>query len=281
VSKGFLILAQNTNDVDYVRQAYALALSIKNTQKTVSAVSLITNDVVPDSYQSVFDKIIPIPWSSDTVTTKYVAEHRWKLYHVTPYYETIVLDTDMLVLEDISMWWNYCSHHDVKFCSRVKNYKNEIIAEDPFHRKTFIANKLSNPYFALHYFKKNDVALAFYTLLELITFNHEWFYGKFAPELYQDGISMDLSSAIAIEIMCCHEQVFDQTSPFEFVHMKTPLQGWDPITASWQDTVPYFFNKRGNLTVGNIKQGDIFHYVEKNFLTDDIIHKLEVLTNGS
>lgn len=281
MSKGFVVLAQNTDDVDYVQQAYALALSIKHSQQEVTNVTLITSNEVPENYQSIFDKIIPIPWTENTVTSRYVAEHRWKIYHITPYDETIVLDTDMLILEDISSWWKHCNHYDMKFCSKVKNYKNELITEDPYHRKTFIANKLSNPYFALHYFKKSEIALAFYKLLELITFNKEWFYGKFTPELYQDGLSMDLSSAIAIEILGCHEQVFDKTSPFEFVHMKTPLQNWYPITASWQDTVPHFFNKSGDLMVGNIKQGEIFHYIEKTFITDKIIRKLEELANGS
>jgi nucleotide sugar dehydrogenase len=72
VSKGFVILAQNTSDVDYVRQAYALALSIKNTQKTVSAVSLITNDVVPDNYQGVFVVKSTIePNTCDQLVSKY------------------------------------------------------------------------------------------------------------------------------------------------------------------------------------------------------------------
>ena len=43
MSKGFLVLAQNS-DVDYVRQAYALALSIKATQPTINNISIITNE---------------------------------------------------------------------------------------------------------------------------------------------------------------------------------------------------------------------------------------------
>ena len=104
MSKGFLIFAQNTESVDYVQQAYVLALSIKYSQPEINNVSLVTNSVVPDEYTSIFDQIIPIPWFKELEDSPLQAENRWKLYHATPYDETIVLDSDMLVLADISLW---------------------------------------------------------------------------------------------------------------------------------------------------------------------------------
>jgi hypothetical protein len=277
VSKGFIILAQNTKTVDYIQQAYALALSIKHSQQEKS-ISLITNDTVPKKYQALFDQIIPIPW--EDTDSRFRAENRWKIYHVTPYDETMVLDTDMLLLEDVSEWWSYCSNYDIKFCSRVKNYKLDTIV-DTFHRKTFISNNLTNPYFGLHYFKKNQAAFEFYKILEFVITHWEFCRGTFAPLDPQEWLSMDLAAAIAIEISGLQDQAVDKTSPLEFIHMKTPIQGWQPIPSSWQDTVPFLLNKKGELIVGNIKQDKLFHYVEKNFITDDIIKKLEELINAS
>jgi glutathionylspermidine synthase len=90
---------------------------------------------------------------------------------------------------------------------------------------------------------------------------------------------MDLASAIAIEIVGCHEAVIDTCSPLDFVHMKLPLQGWEMLPASWQDTVPFVLNSRGELIVGNIKQTKLFHYVEKNFLSKKILSRLEELAS--
>jgi len=278
VSKGFLLFAQNTETVDYVKQAYALALSIKSSQTTVKNVSLVTNSPVPEKYIHVFDQIIPIPFESQG-TSVLQGEHRWKMYYATPYEETIVLDSDMLMLEDISTWWDYCRNYDVKFCSQIKNYKLELI-QDTYHRKAFIANHLSNPYFALHYFKKNQPAFEFYKILEFVCNNWQWCYDHFAMKEYQEWLSMDLAAATAIEIMGVHEQVIDVCNPMNFVHMKTPIQGWPTIPLSWQDAVPFIFNSRGELIVGNIKQSKLFHYVEKNFITDKILQRLEAL-NGS
>ena len=277
MSKGFLVFAQNTETVDYVRQAYALALSIKHSQQEFTSISLVTNNNVPEEYRTAFDQIIPIPWFTETDTSVLAAEHRWKLYYASPYDETIVLDTDMLMLADISYWWKYLGNYDLKFCSHITNYKLEPVFEDTYHRKAFIVNKLTNPYFALHYFKKSQVALDFYKTLEFVVKNWELCYGKFAPEEYQNWVSMDLSAAVAIDILGLDETAIDKYGPLEFVHMKTPLQGWLTIPAKWQDTVPHYFTRTGDLYVANIKQTKLFHYVEKDFLTDTVLEKLEDL----
>lgn len=277
MSKGFVVLAQNTTDVDYVQQAYALALSIKFSQSIVKNISIITNNAIPDEYKWAFDNIIPIPWFTDG--TRYQAENRWKIYHVTPYEETIVLDTDMLLLEDITEWWNYSSNHNLKFASRIKNHKNEVVI-DTVYRKTFIVNRLSSPYFALHYFKKSSEAYDFYKVLEFVCNNWEWCYTTFAPEEYQNWLSMDLAVAIAIEITGRHDAVNDMCSPLEFTHMKPMIQLWDAVPTNWQDGVHSLLTKKGDLLVGNTKQSKLFHYVENKFITDKVIKRLEELANG-
>ena len=276
MSKGFLIFAQNTSDIDYVTQAYALALSIKNSQKEFKNVSLVTSSIVPDEYVYAFDQIIPIPWFKEFPDSPLQAEHRWKLFHATPYDETIVLDSDMLMLEDISTWWKECSNFDIKFCSRIKNYKLEVVPIDEYHRKTFIANNLTNPYFALHYFKKRQTALEFYKVLEFVITNWEFCRGTFAPNEPQEWISMDLATAIAIHISGMQD-IVDSVNSLEFIHMKTPLQGWTSKTNKWTNVVNSTITSSGELVVGNIKQGKLFHYVEKDFITPKILQKLEML----
>lgn len=281
VSKGFLIYAQNTKNVNYVQQAYALALSIKHSQKEINSVSLVTNDKVLKKYQKVFDNIIEIPWITTDEVTRYRAENRWKLYHVTPYAETIVLDSDMLVLEDISQWWKYCENYDLKFCSKIKNYKLEVVEDSTnIYRKTFIANNLPSPYYALHYFKKSQKVHDFYKVLEFVCNNWQWCYDRYALTEYQDCLSMDLATAIAIEITGLNEQVIDRCSPMEFIHMKSGIQGWPVFFESWQDAVPCVFNSKGELIIGNIKQSKIVHYIENTFITKRLIKKLEGIVHG-
>lgn len=271
VSKGFLILVQNTTDVDYLKQAYALALSIKISQRTNTSVSLVTNDEVPENYKRVFDNIIPIPWMDDT-PSRYKAENRWKLYHATPYDETIVLDADMLVLEDLTSWWEQCAAYDVNYCSRIKNHKLDVVV-DTHYRKVFVENNLTSPYNALYYFKKTAVAHEFFKCLEFVCNNWQQCYTIFAPKEYEDVLSMDLATAVTIELSGIH--AIDNCSPLEFIHMRPLLQDWAMPTASWQDSAPAILNSKGELVVGNIKQSRVFHYIEKDFLTDKLVTKLE------
>lgn len=272
MSKGFLVFAQNTATVDYVRQAYALALSIKRTQTLVTNISLVTNDTVPKEFAWAFDKIIPIPWYEEDTATELAAEHRWKMIHATPYYETIVLDTDMLFLTDQSHWWDYCSNYDLKFCGQVRNYKYDVITHDTYHRKAFINNGLSNPYFALHYFKDTDPAHEFYKVLEFVCKNWELCYGKFAPVDYQNWLSMDLSSAVAIDMMALAEDAVDTTGILQFAHMKPALQGWPTVPPSWQNGIQWQYTRDFN--IGNITQTGLLHYVDKDFITDSLLEKL-------
>jgi hypothetical protein len=278
VSKGFLIFAQNT-DVDYVRQAYALALSIKYSQE-INNVSIVTNDIIPDDYKLVFDQIIPIPWFIEEPSSLLKTENRWKMYHASPYDETIVLDSDMLLLEDISLWWDYCSDYNIKFCSRIKNYKLEVV-KDLVYRKAFISNKLSSPYYALHYFKKSNEASEFYRVLEFVCNNWELCWSKFAPNEYQNWPSMDLATAIAIEICMNYSSVDDQNSPLELIHMKPLLQGWNEPVEHWHNVLSYVLNSQGKLIVGNIKQDKLFHYVEKDFIDDTMLLRLKELVYGT
>ena len=205
MNKGFCILAQNNSDVDYVRQAYALAVSIHKFNKD-QKVSLITNDKVSKKYQTVFDKIIKIPWTDQAESSHWKIENRWKVYHASPYEYTIVMDADMLVLHDISFWWKSLIKRDLFFVSDIRNYRNEVVT-NRYYRKTFDENNLPDLYSAIYYFKKSEAAYEFFNFLELIVTNWELFYGECAPELYQNRCSIDLCCSIASKILDNEKEV--------------------------------------------------------------------------
>ena len=62
--------------------------------------------------------------------------------------------------------------------------------------------------------------------------------------------------------------------------MKSPIQGWSIIPESWQDIVSHYLTSTGKLVVGNIAQDKLFHYVEKDFITDNLLLELEELADG-
>src|SRR5690606_20619435 len=154
MSRGYLILAQNTRKSDYTKLAYGLALSIKNSQSTVSEVCLVTDeDTLPSKYYDVFDHVLPIPWTDHAAMSKWKIENKWKYYHVTPFDETIILDADMVFPEDVSHWWNVLSEKDIWITDKPRTFKGDIITSTKY-RDAFVSNNLPNVYTAFMYFKK-------------------------------------------------------------------------------------------------------------------------------
>lgn len=275
MSKGFCIVAQNNSNTDYVRQAYALALSIHKFNKNQS-VTLITNDCVDEKYKSVFDHIIPIPWYDDSRGQEWKINNRWKVYHISPYEETIVMDADMLVLQNIEHWWDYLENRELFFVSNVKTYRGDI-ATSNFYRKMFVANDLPNLYSGVHYFKKTDNNKTFFVLLEMIVKNFDQFYTLYSPKKRQNFCSIDVSAAIASKIIDNQGLITDKDSFITFTHMKPNVQDWNTVRSNWIDNIGYDLDDDGRLYVGNFLQSGVFHYVEDEFLNTEILETLENL----
>ncbi len=271
MSLNFTILAQNSEH-NYVKQAYLAALSIRSTNPD-SKICLITNDSIDTKTKSVFDDIVNIPWEDTAQSSSWKIENRWKIYHATPYSRTIVLDSDVLVLENISHWWDFLKGYNVFFTKKVITYRGDEITS-PYYRKAFINHNLPNLYSAFNYFEKSDEAHNFYKWLELVMNNWELFYGQYAGGKYfQKFPSVDLSAAIATKILNCENKIASPNTSYPyFVHMKARCQDWKLIqTDRWQDKVGVYLDKNLNLKIGNYKQSGIFHYTEKDFASDEII----------
>ena len=273
MSKGYVILAQNSGENDYVSMAAACAFSIKATQKEFNNVTLITDvpDAVPYHYHAAFDKILPIKWYDDAFESEWKIENRWKLYHHTPYDETVILDSDMLFLSDISQWWYYMEKNfDLLITDKVFTYRNELI-KDSYYRKTFVDNKLPNCYSAFTYFKKSDLAKEFWELVEIIVKNWKEFYQIFLKESRPKHLSIDVVFALAVKILGIEDLVFSSFEYPTFTHMKSRDQGWKEYSDNWMDSAGAYMTDECRLKIGNYQQSGIFHYTEKKFFNEGLI----------
>jgi len=273
-SKGFLLYAEGA---EYVKQAYLCAMSLVATENKYP-VSVVTSTQVPEEYTWVFDKIIDIPWYTET-NSRFQTEHRWKLYHATPYDETIVLDTDILVLQNLEYAWNFFKNYDIFYPTRVFTYRQELITNN-YYRKAFVANNLPNVYNTLHYFKKCKKSKEYYTWVELINNNWELFYGHFCKEYFPKQPSMDITCAIAAKILDIDTEITNvkQDIPM-IVHMKAAIQGWYEPVSKWQHKVGIYITDDLKLKIGNHLQNTVFHYTENEFVEERIIRKYEKCLN--
>lgn len=272
MTQGHLIFAQNSN-VDYVRQAYALALTIK-THNKINQVCLMTNDPIPEKYKKVFDYIVKIPWGDQAENFIWKVHNRWKIIHCSPFDQTLVYDSDMLLFSSNDHWWKHFENKDVVLTNTVYNYKGEKIINSKL-RKCFYDNNLPDLYYGIHYFKKTARAYEFYKWLDIISKNHKEFYDEFTPKSTQDFFSLDVSSAIVTKLLDA-EKEFTLDIPIpNFVHMKKELQGWKNLAYSWKNLVIENFTSQAEYKISNFLQMGVFHYTEDNFLTNEIIEILE------
>lgn len=273
-SKGFLIYADGEK---YVTQAYLCAMSILATKNSYP-ISIVTSTNVPENYKWAFEQIIPVPWYEET-NSRFQTENRWKLYHATPYDETIVLDADVLVLQNLDYLWSLFKNYDVYYPTRVFTYRKELVNND-FYRKAFTANNLPNVYNTLHYFRKSDKSKEYYAWIELINNNWELFYGHFCKEHFPKTASMDISCAIAAKIMDVDTEITNNKQDLPMiVHMKPAIQNWKNKTTYWQDRVGVYLTNDLKLKIGNHLQDTVFHYTEDDFVSDEILRKYERCLN--
>lgn len=284
-SRGYICVAQNNAEskIDYVRMAYGLALSLKKTQSEIKNLSIVTDAKnIPEKYQKAFDHIIPIV-NDRTENEDWKLHNIVDLYDYTPYDETVMLDSDMLFLSDISHWWDKLSEKDIWFTTNTKTYKGTKAPTDTIYRQEFIKNKLPSVYNAFFYFKKSDTAENLFNMMKLICTNWDEFCDKYLSILKPKVFSTDVAFGLAVKLLGLVEQsILPELSFPYFTHMKTHNQGWklDGLNAV-EDWTTYAnvsfddFNGSLGIKIGTVRQFGPLHYHVKNFLTDDMLRILE------
>jgi len=282
MSKGYIVIAQNNDTVDYLQQAYALALNLKLTQSTVYNLTVCvdeyTKKLITKKHKDVFDYIIDIPWQDDAKDAEWKINNKWKYYYMSPYDETVILDTDMIFPTDVSHWWDIMAQQDVWATTNVRTYRGEIVKSN-FYRKYFVANNLPNVYTAFFYFKKSQLASELFAMIEIVFQHWQRFFYKYMPNGKPDKLSGDVAFALAMQILgiehlCTRDNLKHAPT---FIHMKSHVQNIPDtrISEKWTETLPTYYDNYKNFKIGNFQQIFPFHYVEKDWLNKDMIKQME------
>jgi hypothetical protein len=270
---GYLLFVKKSDNADYIKLAYALALSIKHTQKPgYDKVALVIDDTS-------LLKTLNSPWVFDYVI-EWGEEEGWNgrswMDTLTPFDYTVCLDADMLFLRDYSHWIDYfVENTDLYICNNAYTYRDEVIT-DRFYRKTFAVSELPDLYSFYTFFKKSDISTEFFTLGRYIIKNQDLFSNlhlKYKPNV----VGTDEAFGLAAKILDIADQI---AFPLDFpkvVHLKPMVQNWPWEAELVTDHVGFYFNEDAELKIGNYKQDSIVHYVEKDLMTDEYINILEEL----
>lgn len=274
---GYLLVVAEHETVDYLQMAYALAISIKNTQRPgYDQVALVIDDKTKlDALKSawVFDQIIE--WNQE----KFWDGRSW-MDQLTPFENTVCLDADMLFLRDYSHWIDYfIANSELYVANSVLTYRGETVT-DISYRKTFEKNRLPNLYSMWTFFKRHsELAQEFFALGRYIIKNPVEFANVFLTLHKPRLMGTDEAFALSAQLLDIQDAI---AYPLEFpriVHMKPYVQNWPwkslRAVDKWSHHVGFYINRNGALKIGNYQQHDIVHYVEKDKITQEVINILE------
>lgn len=209
MSKGVLLFASNNNMIDYVKQGYFLANRIR---KYLDLPTTIITDVdiknkYPE-YVTAFDKIILVESMQASYTNKRYYDgslskrilpfnngNRAYAYDLTPYDETLVMDTDFIISNDI-----------LKNCFlQTKNfliYKDAVhvgTLESPFEFERISDTGVEFYWATVFFFRKTRINKTFFDLIKHIKENYYHYRSvyQFTTSVYRN----DIAFSIAIHIM--------------------------------------------------------------------------------
>ena len=285
MSKGYFTFAQYSEKFgDYPRMAYALALSLKASQTrgpTDLTVGMTEEDLerLPKHYLDVFNVEV-IPWTDEAVMHNWKLQNEWKVYHMTPYDETIKLDADMLFSVDINHVWQVLGARSfpVAVCDKVYTYRNEI-ADTSYYRKAFKYNNFYNAFSALTYFRKSNEAQEFYRQVEDIYHYCEDYAHEFMRHKQNDVAYTDEVYGMAIKTLQWDNLVHPPEG-FGFVHLKSKCQHLIDYRVRDVDFTDYLdanVTDTGEIYINNYLQTRPLHYTVKHWCDDNLINKLEKL----
>jgi hypothetical protein len=252
MTRGFVIMAQNTDKTDYVKCAKALELSIKRVMPDAN-VTIITTEILPHG-----DQAPDSDW-------KLIND--WQVYEASPYDETIKLEADMFLPRSIEHWFDILSINDVTLCTKIRNYKGEI-SNVRVYRKFIDDNNLPDIYNAITYFKKSDTAERFYGIVRDVFENWEEYKAILKCNPTEEATT-DWVYAIASHIIGVEKTTLPNFNELSMTHMKQFVSG--TTTENWTDTLVYELLP-DVLRVNTYSQEYPFHYHSKSF-SDKIIER--------
>jgi len=274
MSFGYLIVVSKCDKVNYDKLAYALALSIKNTQKEgYDKVALVIDDPSRlDTLKSTWVFNYIIEWDKETFW-----DGRSWMDELSPFDYTVCLDADMLFTRDYSHWIEYFieSNTELYVANNAYTYRGELITSD-YYRRTFTENNLPNLYSFFTFFKKNsNFAKEFFELGRSILKNPKEYANAFLSKYKPRVIGTDEAFSLSAKILDISDEI---SYPLEFpkvVHNKGQVQNFAWPADKVSDHLGFYVDEDCKVKIGNYQQHSIVHYVEKDLITDEILSLLE------
>jgi len=267
-NRGFTTTVAHNDNVDYLKLAYFQALNIKITQHSENNYAIIadrkTIDRMEDKHQEVFDVVVEMPGEWNFA-------REWEVRNLSPWKRTVKLDSDLFFVNDIANWWDSFEKWKILLTTQVENYRGELIT-NRWHRKLFDDNNMPDVYTAFYYWRDGVESADFFTLCGEISNNWDWFAKEFLikndkPQPRDDEIFSIAAAIYGVEHCTLPNGAFPR-----FVHFREALNDL-PVGKPWNEQLHIEHNDE--LWIGHYPQRLPIHYINKSFVTEELIAKYE------
>lgn len=239
MSNGYVILAQNTEDVDYEECAEVLRDSILK--------------VTPDANVTILTEL---PYGDLAPDSDWKLVNDWQVYEASPYDHTIKLEADMFVPVCMNHYFTRFKDMHVCVCDTILDYRGHI-SDSKIYRKFTTDNNLPDVYNAITYFDKSEFSEKFFSIVRDV-FDNWTQYKKELKCNNDELVTTDWAYAIA-----CHIMGVDNTTRrdgFKMVHMKQFIN--NTLTEDWTRELVYELDP---FRIQTIVQSYPVHYHVKEF----------------
>lgn len=250
--QGYLIVAQNSKQVDYIDCARTLAKTIKYWHPDAQICLLTNEQCGPDV---LFDYVHKFP--SPLGDNPYAND--WQVFYATPFRETIKLEADMMITSHIDHWWTMLRNRDIVVSTGCRDWKDQRAASRHY-RQVFDVNNLPDVYNAITYWRRSETAKEFFDTVRSIFENWEEY--KKLLKLPEEVPSTDVVYAMAANIIGPERCTMPFADYPTIVHMKRHIAGTERET--WVDELIWEF-KNYTMRVNSVAQWGAFHYNVKEF----------------
>lgn len=261
---GYVTIAQNTDSTDYLELAYIQALSIKLTQKQYTNYTVLvderTRNDMQSEYLDVFDNVIDLI-QDDARDHDWKLANEWQVGRLTPYKETVKIESDILVTTNIDHWWRIMQEREVCICTNIRDWEGNI-NNTMRYRKLFVENNLLNTYNGFSYFRFGKHSEEFWRALHYVYQHWPMYRDKILKNCREEHVSTDVAYAVTAKLVGEEHCYLPYTTP-SFVHMKGAVNGWHS-GLNWQDHLIAQLDNNGVLSFNTQKQMYPVHYFIKD-----------------
>lgn len=264
MSRGALLFAFNSPKYDYYKMAVATAKRINHFLKL--PVTVVTDEKsVPDLPDYQFDNVIIVEPDKNNIRdhSVWINKGRYQAYNLSPYNETLLLDTDYMVNSDkllklFELNTDFCCHDTTSFLMHP-GVAQEVLSAYSF--KTLWATVVM--------FKKTQRAKQIFECLEMVQKNYDHYANihNFIAGVFRNDYALTLATRIANG----HTSPQEDVIPWNLVHVgkNTSVYKNNDDEFNTEYTVMYDNWQRGKIRKEycTIKDTD-FHVMNKDIFME-------------